>query len=223
MEYSIQLNAVNNPDKRVRAFATLVFGDSFKVTNVAVLEGKKGNFVSMPSFRTKERDEHNNPVYKDVCNPITKEFREELYRDILELYDEMEQTGRAEVKREADDPEEPDFTVRVTPFEREGSNMVGLASIVLDESFSVGNVSVVQGKNGMFVAMPSYKASNSKYRDVCFPITKEFREKVNKAVLETYEQEKEKAMQEGKERVSQQIREDERGFLQYDGEPLPFR
>ncbi len=35
--------------------------------------------MSMPSFRTKERDEHNNPVYKDVCNPTTKEFREELY------------------------------------------------------------------------------------------------------------------------------------------------
>ncbi len=223
MEYSIQLNAVNNPDKSVRAFATLVFGDSFKVINVAVLEGKKGNFVSMPSFRTKERDEHNNPVYKDVCNPITKEFREELYQDILELYDEMEQTGKAEIKREAVDPEEPDFTVRVTPFEREGSNMAGLASIVLDGSFSVGNVSVVQGKNGMFVAMPSYKTSNSRYKDVCFPITKEFREKVNKAVLETYEQEKEKAVQKGQERVSQQIREDERGYLQYDGEPLPFR
>ena len=99
MEYSIQLNAVNNPEKSVRAFATLVFGDSFKVTNVAVLEGSKGNFVSMPSFRTKERDEHNNPVYKDVCNPITKEFREELYNDILKLYEEMEQTGKAEVKK----------------------------------------------------------------------------------------------------------------------------
>lgn len=97
MEYSIQLNAVNKPDKNVRAFATLVFGDSFKVTNVAVIEGSKGNFVSMPSFRTKERDEYNNPVYKDVCNPITKEFREELYSDILKLYEEMEQTGKAEV------------------------------------------------------------------------------------------------------------------------------
>lgn len=97
MEYSIQLNAVNNPEKSVRAFATVVFGDSFKVTNVAVLEGGKGNFVSMPSFRTKERDEYNNPVYKDVCNPITKEFREELYSDILKLYEEMEQTGKAEV------------------------------------------------------------------------------------------------------------------------------
>ncbi len=204
MEYSIQLNAVNNPDKSVRAFATLVFGDSFKVTNVAVLEGSK------------------NPVYKDVCNPITKEFREELYSDILKLYEEMEQTGKAEVKMEAEEADEPEFTVRVTPFEREGSNMVGLASIVLNDSFAVGNVSVVEGKNGMFVAMPSYKAGN-RYRDVCFPITKEFREKINDAVLETYQQAKEQAMQEGKERASQQMQTDDRGFMKASGEPLPFR
>ena len=78
MEYSIQLNMVNKPEKSVKAFATVVFGDSFKITNVAVFEGNKGNFVSMPSFRTKERDEYNNPIYRDVCNPITKEFRERL-------------------------------------------------------------------------------------------------------------------------------------------------
>lgn len=222
MEYSIQLNAVNKPEKNVRAFAAVVFGDSFKVTNIAVLEGKNGAFVSMPSFRTRERDAHNNPAYKDVCHPITKEFREELYGAILELYDEMEQTGRAEIKAEANHHEEPSFTIRVTPFEREGSNMVGFANIVLDESFSVGNVSVVEGKNGMFVAMPSYKAG-SKYRDVCFPVTKEFREKVNQAVLDAYQEAKKKTVQEGKKRVSQQIREDERGYMQYDGEPLPFR
>ena len=174
MEYSLQLNAVNKPEKSVRAFATVIFGGSFKVTNVAVLEGRKGKFVSMPSFRTKERDEYNNPVYKDVCNPVTKEFREELYGDILRLYEEMKQTGKAEVRMEAEEPDEPELTVRVTPFEREGSNMAGLANIVLDNRFSIGNVSVLQGKNGMFVAMPSYRTGN-KYRDVCFPITKEFR------------------------------------------------
>ncbi len=222
MEYSIQLNAVNKPEKNVRAFATVVFGDSFKVTNVAVLEGSKGTFVSMPSFRTKERDEYNNPVYKDVCNPITKEFREELYGDILKLYDEMEQTGKAEVKKEVTDPDEPDFTVRVTPFEREGSNMVGLANIVLNDSFAVGNVSVVQGRNGIFVAMPSYKAGN-KYKDVCFPITKEFREKVNNAVLDTYQQVKEQALQERQKRATQQMQNDDRGFMKISGEPLPFR
>ena len=222
MEYSIQLNAVNNPEKCVRAFATVVFGGSFKVTNVAVLEGNRGNFVSMPSFRSKERDEHNNPVYKDVCFPVTKEFRENLYGDILRLYDEMEQTGKAEVKMEAEEPGEPELTVRVTPVEYAGSNVVGFASITLDDSFAVGNVSVVEGRNGAFVAMPSYKAGN-KYKDVCFPITKEFREKVNEAVLDTYRQAKEKAVQEGKERASRQMQGGDRGYMQYSGEPLPFR
>lgn len=91
MEYAIRLNAVNNPEASVRAFATITLGDSFKITNVAVIEGRENKlFVSMPSFRSKERDEHNQAVYKDVCNPITKEFRERLYGDILDLYAEME-------------------------------------------------------------------------------------------------------------------------------------
>lgn len=222
MEYSIQLNAVSNPEKSVRAFATVVLGGSFKVTNVAVLEGSRGHFVSMPSFRTKERDEYNNPIYKDVCNPITKEFREELYGAILGLYEEMEQTGRTELKMEANKPEEPHFTVRVTPFERAGSNLVGLANIVLEDSFAVGNVSVVQGRNGLFVAMPSYKARNG-YRDVCFPVTKEFREKVTKTVLDTYQTAKEQVLQEQQERMAQQVNTDDRGFMAYNGEALLFR
>ena len=222
MAYSIQLNAVNNPEKSVKAFATVIFGNSFKVTNVAVIEGSKGNFISMPSFRTKERDEYNNPVYKDVCFPITKEFREELYEDILKLYGEMEQTGKAEVRLETEKSDEPEFTVQVKPFAREGSNMVGFANIVLNGSFVVGNVSVVQGRNGIFVAMPSYKAGN-KYKDVCFPITKEFREKINNMVIDAYQEAKEQAMQEEQERASKQVKTDEKEFMKYSGEELPFR
>ena len=211
MEYSIRLNAVNNTEKGVRAFATVVFGDSFKVTNVAVVEGSRGAFVSMPSFRTKERDEHNNPVYKDVCNPITKEFREKMYGDILKLYEEMERSGKAEVEIGAEALGEPHVAARVTPIERGSSHLAGVASIVLDGSFAVGNVGVLQGSSGMFVAMPSYKVGD-KYRDICFPVTKEFREKVNDAVLEAYRQAKEKAVQEGKERASQQLESDGRGY-----------
>lgn len=200
MEYAIKLNAVNNPDASVRAFATITFGESFKVTNVAVVEGR-GNqpFVSMPSFKSKERDEHNHAVYKDVCNPITKEFREELYGNILDLYAEMEQTGKAEIVKKAEGAQEPDFTVKVTPFEREGSNILGLARIYFEDSFVVGNVSILKGQEKEFVAMPSYKAKpNGKggkpqYQDVCFPVTKEFREKLNAAILTDYKQEKELA------------------------------
>ena len=42
-------------------------------------------FVFMPRYKTNEHDENGNS-YTDVCNPITKEFREKLYGAILETY-----------------------------------------------------------------------------------------------------------------------------------------
>ena len=82
MKYSIKVNEVRAKDgSNIKGFATVVFGDSFKITNIAILENKeKGElFVSMPRYRSNERDEKNSVIYKDVCNPITAEFREELY------------------------------------------------------------------------------------------------------------------------------------------------
>lgn len=119
MKYSIKLNAVNNPDKNVKAFAAVTFGDCFKIPNIAVVKTQEGEpFVSMPSFKSKERNEHNQPVYKDVCNPITSDFRKELYDAILTLYGEIQQSGKSEVSKAENHLEEPKFRVAVTPFER---------------------------------------------------------------------------------------------------------
>lgn len=228
MEYAVKLNAVNRPEASVRAFATITLGEAFKITNVAVVEGKEQQvFVSMPSFRSKERDEHNQPVYKDVCNPITKEFREELYGDILELYAQMEQTGKTEIVKETAEAKEPEFTVKVTPFEREGSNVLGLARIYFEDSFVVGNVSILQGKEKEFVAMPSYKAKQTgkdgkpQYQDVCFPVTKEFREKLYAAIMDCYQQEKEKVMDQG--RAQAETQSYQRTESRQPERELPFR
>ena len=202
MNYSIQLNAVSKSDKNVKAFASVTFGNCFKVTNIAVVKNKDGvPFVAMPSFKSKERTEDNKPVYKDVCNPITAEFRKELYDDILALYGEMEQSGRAEVSKNAVNPKEPEFRVAVTPFEREGSNIRGLVRIYFEDSFIVNNASIIKGKEKEFVSMPSYltnqngKDGKGQYQDICFPVTKEFRQKLYDAVLELYRQEKEKSVE----------------------------
>ncbi len=228
MNYSIQLNAVNNAEKSVKAFANVTFGGCFKVTNIAVVKNKDGEmFVSMPSFKNKERTEHNEPVYKDVCNPITAEFREALYDDILSAYLEMEMTGRMEVNREVQNPKEPEFRVAVTPFEREGSNIRGLGRIYFADSFVVNNVSIIQGKESEFVAMPSYMArqggrdAKAQYQDVCFPVTKEFREKLYGAIMDCYHQEKEKVMSQGREQAASygQSRMEDK----YRGQELPFR
>lgn len=208
MKYSINVNAVNNQESSVKAFATLTFGDSFKITNIAVLENGEGKvFVSMPRFKSNERTERNEAVYKDICNPITKEFRQELYDNILELYEEMDELGKNEVSKEAEGVEEPEFTVKVSPYEREGSNILGLARIYFEDSFVIGNVSILKGKENDFVAMPSHKTGKKDkhdkpiYQDVCYPVTKEFREKLYGEILGCYQQEKEMAMEKGHEQA----------------------
>lgn len=224
MNYAIKMNAVNNPESSVRAFATLTFGDSFKITNVAVLENNEGKaFVSMPRFRSSERTEKNGAVYKDVCNPITKEFRQELYDDILDLYEVMEGSGKAEVTREVGETVEPEFTVKVSPFEREGSNILGLARIYFEDSFVVGNVSILKGKEKEFVAMPSYKTGkndrNGKpaYQDLCYPVTKEFREKLYNAILDCYRQEKDMSVENDRKQA------ENRHYRTQAERELPFR
>lgn len=196
MKYTVKVNKVRKNEGNLRGFATVVFGESFKVTNIAILENSEGNlFVSMPRYRSSEVDEKNNYIYKDICNPITREFRTELYDAILDGYKNAGNENR-EVTKE---PEMPSFAVKVTPYEREGSNIKGLARIYLDDSFVINNVSVIHGKNDVFVAMPSYKTKQTDkegkavYQDICFPITKEFRERLYGEIVETYKEEKVKA------------------------------
>lgn len=182
MKYTVKVNKVRKNEGNLRGFATVVFGESFKITNIAILENSNGNlFVSMPRYRSSEVDEHNNFVFKDICNPITKEFRTELYDAIIEGYKNAGKENN-ELNTEKIEVEEPPFTVKVTPYEREGSNIKGLARIYLDDKFVINNVTLIQGKDNVFVAMPSYrtkqkdKDGRTVYKDICFPVTKEFRE-----------------------------------------------
>ena len=232
MKYSINVTEAKNQDGNVRGFANLVFGDSFKITNIAILENKeKGTlFVSMPRYKSNERDENGGVVYKDVCNPITAEFRKELYDNILEVYEQVRATEGREVKEERGVVEMPEFSVTVTPFEREGSNIRGLARIYFDDSFIVNNVSILQGKDKVFVAMPSYKTKQTDeqgkavYQDVCYPVTKEFREKLYAEIVSQYEKAKEQNENKAKEAAQTQAQEQAKDqFMKVDGKELPFR
>nr|DAF88970.1 MAG TPA: SpoVG [Siphoviridae sp. ctSA812] len=53
----------------------------------------------MPRYRSNERDESNGVIYKDVCNPITAEFREELYTNILDAYARIKEPEKEETQK----------------------------------------------------------------------------------------------------------------------------
>jgi stage V sporulation protein G len=76
--------------------------------------------------------------------------------------------------------------VRVFPVGEE--RLKAYATIVLDDCFLVRNLRLIQGKKGLFVAMPNRRTKEGSYRDVAHPITRDLRERIERAVIEAYEQ-----------------------------------
>jgi stage V sporulation protein G len=65
--------------------------------------------------------------------------------------------------------------------------MKAIASITIDEEFVVHDIRVIDGINGLFVAMPSKKTPEGEFRDIAHPISSTTREKIQGAVLSEYE------------------------------------
>ena len=77
-------------------------------------------------------------------------------------------------------------SVNVRKIEKEGSRMKGIASVLLDESFAVHDIRIIEGDNGLFIAMPSRKTATGSYRDIAHPINPEVRAMFEEEILEAY-------------------------------------
>lgn len=67
-----------------------------------------------------------------------------------------------------------------------GEKLKAYASVLVEDSFLAKGIKIIDGRNGRFVAMPSRRTMNGEYADICFPITKELREEIERVVLEAY-------------------------------------
>ena len=61
-----------------------------------------------------------------------------------------------------------------------------VVSITIDDAFAVHELRVIEGKDGLFVAMPSREAGDGTFRDLAHPINTETRAAIEKAVLDKY-------------------------------------
>jgi Uncharacterized protein, involved in the regulation of septum location len=82
-------------------------------------------------------------------------------------------------------PQPMKVDVKISSIRPEGS-IRATASVSLNDCLAIRNVKVMESSKGMFVAMPSYKAGNGEYKDVCFPVTAAFRQQLNDAVMDAY-------------------------------------
>jgi len=77
--------------------------------------------------------------------------------------------------------------VRVRKVTKEGK-MKAVVSITFDDVFVVHDIKVIEGEKGLFIAMPSRKAADGEYKDIAHPINSTTRERIQRLILERYEQ-----------------------------------
>jgi stage V sporulation protein G len=76
-------------EEKLKAYVSIVLDDCFLVSDLKVIQGPNGLFISMPSKRKK------NGEFKDVAHPLNRETRERMERRILEEYDKVKAAGPA--------------------------------------------------------------------------------------------------------------------------------
>ena len=77
-------------------------------------------------------------------------------------------------------------SVSVRKIEKEGSRMKGIASVLIDDSFAIHDIRIIEGNNGLFIAMPSRKTATGDYRDIAHPINQDVRKTFEEAIFEEY-------------------------------------
>ena len=61
------------------------------------------------------------------------------------------------------------------------------AFVTIDDELVVHDIKVIEGEKGLFIAMPSRKASDGEYRDIAHPINSDTRDIIQKSILQEYE------------------------------------
>ncbi len=76
--------------------------------------------------------------------------------------------------------------VRIRRVMNQEGKMKAICSVTFDDVFVVHDVKVVEGQNGLFVAMPSRRTPAGEFRDIAHPISADAREVIQSAVLKAY-------------------------------------
>ena len=76
--------------------------------------------------------------------------------------------------------------VRIRKIAAEGK-MKAVVSITFDNEFVVHDIKVIEGQNGLFIAMPSRKTPDGEFKDIAHPINTDTREKIQESILKAYQ------------------------------------
>ncbi len=76
--------------------------------------------------------------------------------------------------------------IRIRLIQSEESKLKALATVTLDNCFVIHDIKIIDGNNGVFIAMPSRRQETGEYKDIVHPINTETRNKFSQEILQEY-------------------------------------
>lgn len=174
MNYKINVYKLENQEWNTRAFVAVTFADKLKVTDITIKESKNGNlFIAMLGYKSNKLEVNRKSIYKNFCYPVTAEFRKTLFDDIMKTYESNE-----EEKTFTDGVDKIRLDVKLRAL-TSNSNVESIGKLVIDDCFVIEGMRVINGEKGLFVSMTTKSkigdGGKTEYLEVCYPVTKEFR------------------------------------------------
>lgn len=189
-----------NDKGNLKAMCSVTIAGHFVVSGIRLLDSERfGLYIKMPSYRTQEYDEYGRQVYKEYV-VMGKELYAQVKEQIVNAYQNI-LAGYDQDQVRPEDLAYPTPTIEVTRIDRDDSPAKarqGEVSVGIGGGLFVNGIRVIKGKSGtLFLGMPSYSAGKFDgngqliYNDVCFPVTKEMRTKLNQVILNRFVEDKE--------------------------------
>ena len=87
MDIKVTVTPMQNQEGSLKANASILLNGVFKVTGIRIGISQKGNvFVSMPDYKTGKLDDTGKDIYQDIAYPVTRQFRQELYDEVVKEF-----------------------------------------------------------------------------------------------------------------------------------------
>ncbi|MBQ7602698.1 MAG: septation regulator SpoVG [Clostridia bacterium] len=77
--------------------------------------------------------------------------------------------------------------IRIRIVKKDDNKLKAVASLTIDDCFAVHDIKVIEGNQGLFVAMPSRKTPEGNFKDIVHPLDTNTREEITKLVLAEYD------------------------------------
>ncbi|MEY8327091.1 septation protein SpoVG family protein [Lachnospiraceae bacterium 54-11] len=87
MDIKVTVTLMQNQEGSLKANASILLNNVFEVTGIRIGISQKGNvFVSMPDYKTGRLDDNGKDIYQDIAYPVTRQFRQELYDEVVKEF-----------------------------------------------------------------------------------------------------------------------------------------